>query len=190
MHDAKNGKRCWGLSPAAAKTLYSSETPMRLRGQGPVWAPLCRSSKRTAHPAPVGHSPGPARDWAAVFGASISGCIGGRSQPDRVTGKPRPLWVGGELSSGLRASPRVDSCRGHLDTSTSVIPTRCEYVKKGDTCNQVPWGARRAQEGPAGQRTPLHGRCYMQHRPRKSHALHGHRKSYIKINLFTYIIKF
>lgn len=36
----------------------------------------------------------------------------------------------------------------------------------------------------------FHKLYHMQHRPCKSHTLHGHRKSYIKINLFTDIIKF
>lgn len=139
MHAAKKGKSCLADVKILSFALDQGRGPdkVQLRDTheaarpGPVWAPLCRSREKTAHPAPVGHSPGPARDWAAVVGASNSGCNRGHSQPGRVTGKSRPLRVGGELSSGLRASPRENFCCGHLDTSTSIIPTRCECVQKG-----------------------------------------------------------
>lgn len=49
-------------------------------------------------------------------------------------------------------------------------------------------GYRRGSVARGPAHLPEH--CRMQHRPCNSHTLHGHRKSYIKINLFTDIIKF
>lgn len=174
MHDARKGKRCLAAAKTlsfaldqggAGQTRYRSETPMRLPGQAPRLGPTVQKQQEVGTSSTSRPQPG------------ASSGLGCSCQSWQFWMQWRPLRARQgdrettSLMNGRRAllrpqsSPREDFCCRHLDTSTSIILTRCECVKRGETCNQVLSGMRRAREGPASWRIPLHGCCYMQHSP-------------------------